>query len=446
MSTRLVAAAVLGGVLTLLYTYVVDWGGAEQLFNGLNRARALILESTGPSAAGGDGVEAEQPAYMIRGRPVERIKWEPTDAFAAHLVELGRPVVLTNTVVSTWPAVRNWREDSYLRKHAPSLPSVWNQSRALGPTFAPWRLVEEMPTRLIVEGQRSTIRMHEASFAAFARTANMHIDAAIAKRIAEEGGGADGGGAAAAATGAEGAAAESAPRAEVKPASEYMYYTDQIAFFPRLDGDASSRELLKYRDRGIPNGTKFDAQSLIWLSHPSVTAQPHYDESHNFFAQIRSTKLIMLFSPEQAERLYYNPHLHPAQRQSQVDFDAPNLTRFPRFRHLTTLVVTLAPGELLYIPPFWGHRVESSAEDMTISVSIINPSEVEARWKRIDRKWPAEYVDVAAPRSPPHSFAPRAAVILVAHSHCLARSAPSSAPRRYDEAFKTPGSKIVAAR
>lgn len=77
-----------------------------------------------------------------------------------------------------------------------------------------------------------------------------------------------------------------------------------------------------------------------------------------------------------------------------------------RFKNVTTLFTTLAPGELLYIPPFWAHRFETSGEDLAISVTVINPSETEAFWKSVNRKWPVEYED----------------------------------------AFKTPGSQIVAAR
>ena len=400
MVAAFVRAAFLGVLLTLSYTWVVDYGGLELARSSFDRYWVWILDvAMEVSGAEAPAAEEKVPAHYIRAREVERIKWEPEDAFAAHLAELGRPVVLTNTVISKWPAVRNWRENSYLRSHAPTLPSVWNQSGAAGATFVPWRLVEEMPTRLVVESQRCEIRMHETSMARFLSTAAEHLAAEAA---------AD---AAAAAAVADASDAAAAPAAEAvgkgtKGATEYLYYTDDLSFFPRLDLDSSPRDFLKFRDRGIPNETHFDSQSMVWFAHPSVTAQPHYDLSHNFFAQVRSSKLIMLFSPEQSERLYFNPRLHPAHRQSQVDFDAPNLTRYPRFRGLTTLIVTLEPGELLYIPPFWAHRVESSADDVTISVSVISPSEIEARWGSINRKW----------------------------------------PEQFEEDFKTPGSKIVAAR
>jgi len=56
-----------------------------------------------------------------------------------------------------------------------------------------------------------------------------------------------------------------------------------------------------------------------------------------------------------------------------VDFENPDLDKFPRFGNVTAYTITLSPGDVLYLPPFWYHRV--IAEDVSISVSMWSSSE-----------------------------------------------------------------------
>lgn len=43
----------------------------------------------------------------------------------------------------------------------------------------------------------------------------------------------------------------------------------------------------------------------------------------------------------------------------KVDFDNPDLNSFPRFNEIRGMEVALEPGEVLYIPSFWWHYIES---------------------------------------------------------------------------------------
>uniref|UniRef100_A0A1B6JCP7 JmjC domain-containing protein n=1 Tax=Homalodisca liturata TaxID=320908 RepID=A0A1B6JCP7_9HEMI len=84
----------------------------------------------------------------------------------------------------------------------------------------------------------------------------------------------------------------------------------------------------------------------------------HYDEQQNLFAQIRGFKRCILFPPEQFECFYPHPVYHPYDRQSQVDFDEPDHTRFPRFAEARGQEAVVGPGDVLYIPQFWWHHIE----------------------------------------------------------------------------------------
>lgn len=43
----------------------------------------------------------------------------------------------------------------------------------------------------------------------------------------------------------------------------------------------------------------------------------------------------------------------------QVDFDRPDYTKFPNFKNVRGYETVVGPGEVLYIPIYWWHHVES---------------------------------------------------------------------------------------
>lgn len=123
---------------------------------------------------------------------------------------------------------------------------------------------------------------------------------------------------------------------------------------------------------------------MLWLSHPGVVAQTHYDTQHNFFVHLQGEKTIHLFPPE--TELYSYPNIHRAYRQSQIFFET-NLndsrelnksgksSKYPRAEDSKAIEVNLKRGDLLYIPPYWQHRVMSNT--LALSLSVLSPSLVE---------------------------------------------------------------------
>lgn len=108
---------------------------------------------------------------------------------------------------------------------------------------------------------------------------------------------------------------------------------------------------------------------LLVAMHGNITPA-HYDEQHNFFAQLQGHKKCYLFPPECYENLYPHPVYHPHDRQSQVDFDAPDFERFPRLRDLRGYETVVGPGDVLYIPMYWWHHIESLSSNATVSVNF----------------------------------------------------------------------------
>ncbi len=103
------------------------------------------------------------------------------------------------------------------------------------------------------------------------------------------------------------------------------------------------------------------APPSIWIGN-RVTASCHYDAPNNIACCAVGRRRFTLFPPEQVHNLYPGP-LQPTpggQAVSVVDFDAPDLERYPRFAAAIEAgqTVVLEPGDAIFIPSMWWHHVQ----------------------------------------------------------------------------------------
>lgn len=150
----------------------------------------------------------------------------------------------------------------------------------------------------------------------------------------------------------------------------------------------------------------------VWMGCQGVTTHTHYDVSHNLYVQLYGRKRFVLFPPGAASAVYLFPKSHPSHRSSQVpDFLNVSLGNFPRMKQCLApspelpnntsrlactvstdaralcgadaltegdrraVVVDLGPGDVLYLPPFWFHRV--TALTTSISVNVWSDADAE---------------------------------------------------------------------
>ena len=131
----------------------------------------------------------------------------------------------------------------------------------------------------------------------------------------------------------------------------------------------------------------------LWVGGMPTISPLHYDDYENLLCQIRGHKEVILFPPQQLPYLYYTSrpkgHLHyeypgifrrdpsSIDRRSNVVFgsgvnvDSPDKKIHPLyFKHATPYRVLLNPGDVLYLPAYWHHEVQSIPDNEGLNVAV----------------------------------------------------------------------------
>ena len=108
----------------------------------------------------------------------------------------------------------------------------------------------------------------------------------------------------------------------------------------------------------------------VWLGGSGTSAHPHYDTEHNMFSVAIGKKTFHLWDPHQSGKLHLHPSQHAGGRQSQAVFSSEETS--PAVRSSKATPVELRPGDTLYVPPYYMHRVLSTG--FTIGVNVWSES------------------------------------------------------------------------
>jgi hypothetical protein len=142
----------------------------------------------------------------------------------------------------------------------------------------------------------------------------------------------------------------------------YLYFSQDISLLRDHFPDIVSH-IMPISDFIINEG---GIQANLWIGRAGITTHTHYDAMYNFFYQIQGKKQFTLLPPSSS--LYLYPCLHPHYGHSQVDIKAPDIGKFPLFNRTGEIITVVNPGELLLVPPFWFHHVETLEESVSLNV------------------------------------------------------------------------------
>jgi hypothetical protein len=237
---------------------------------------------------------------------IERCAGLGAGEFLERYYAVNRPVILTDEMAG-WPALARWTPD-YLKSAVGSRTIEFQGGRAANERF---------------ERDKDAHR-REAPFDAF-------ID-----RILQPGAGND----------AYLTAYNSARNAEALSV---------------LNGDMGFLDRFLDRHAAAPHG-------MMWIGPAGTLTSLHHDLTNNLIAQIVGRKRIRLAPAAEVGKLYNDQHVFSA----ISDLEDPGLVaaRYPRLSGLRLYDVTLAPGEILFVPLGWWHQVRSL--DFSVTVTFTN--------------------------------------------------------------------------
>ncbi len=108
------------------------------------------------------------------------------------------------------------------------------------------------------------------------------------------------------------------------------------------------------------------AASNVWVGGANQTTSLHFDASANLFVQVVGSKKVVLLPPKAYPLVKHFPDSHAHARQSPTPVD-PYLVE-----ELGGATLTVHPGDVLYIPPYWFHEI-TSLSDLTVSANFWCP-------------------------------------------------------------------------
>jgi hypothetical protein len=104
----------------------------------------------------------------------------------------------------------------------------------------------------------------------------------------------------------------------------------------------------------------------FWFGRDAITPL-HFDSSNNLFAQVHGRKTFVIFAPRDTDYLYPYDVRTATPHVSHVDANQPDLARYPEFPQAAPIRFVLNEGELLFLPAFWWHQVQSLGVAISVS-------------------------------------------------------------------------------
>lgn len=254
---------------------------------------------------------------VIEGQ-IRILQWSPGKPFVEKMIVKRKPTMLKNTVVQTWPALKKWNL-SYLENNMglDILPSVKCTNSFL--TFDP---DQRTPLKLNISLSFTMVNMTTESFFKC-------IQKDMSDPVCSDG-------------------------------YRGHYYFGGVP--DTLKSDVMPDNLLYHTEKDYEAKKQF-----MWISSAGMITHTHFDQDYNFFIQLVGKKRFTLWSSVQHELMYVYPRVHPMWHKSQVNYRAVDLDKFPAFAQSRGRQIEVGPGDMLFIPPYVWHYVETLTPSVSLS-------------------------------------------------------------------------------
>eukprot|EP00049_Salpingoeca_infusionum_P007797 m.126268 g.126268 ORF g.126268 m.126268 type:complete len:832 (-) comp13825_c0_seq1:10-2505(-) len=289
---------------------------------------------------------SERFSHTLASTRLESKLWNPDAPFMEELVSNGTVQVLKNTVVSTWPALSHWGNSLSALLNTISGDVLTNvklsthgrhmdadnrgHGRCSGPEEGVNMLVEDDAGRAL-----GGCMFHTPDFNIFNMTKEELIE--HVQR-----------------------AQQCSPRYSD---ARLVYFSD---ITPEMHAELKPDEKLY-----LTSDDWMYRKQFVWISTGGSVTHTHFDQDYNVFVQLAGSKRFTFFPPSASKMLSPFPRIHPLWHKSKVDFDNPDLSQFPFYSHAEGFTVEVEAGDLLYIPPYYWHHVETTSP-FSISLSTLS--------------------------------------------------------------------------
>ncbi|XP_074157497.1 HSPB1-associated protein 1 isoform X2 [Sminthopsis crassicaudata] len=150
--------------------------------------------------------------------------------------------------------------------------------------------------------------------------------------------------------------------------SKFWAYADYKYLASVFQDNTDVLQNVVWSDFGFPG--RNGRESTLWIGSVGANTPCHLDSyGCNLVFQVQGRKRWHLFPPEDTAFLY--PTRIPYEESSvfsKVNVVNPDLKHFPQFLKAQRHMVTLYPGQVLFVPRHWWHYVES-IDPITVSIN-----------------------------------------------------------------------------
>ena len=233
---------------------------------------------------------------------VPRLDMETTSMTPEDIVSQGLPYILHFSSVSKWSAFTKWQDSNYLRKElGKNLTTIFRVKSGQGKgrdgtsytkNESPWQ--HDIPSPFEETNMTSENLLNLLDDAAKTELSS-HFVQAFSKL-------------------------PNTIKADVSPSHE-------------LFGTAADRE---------------KSMRFLWISTRGTSTHFHFDQDHNFFAQIVGRKRFTLIPASRFRDMHLFPRLHPLWHKSQIHKRCP-ISKFADYTSVDALRAVLEPGDVLYV-------------------------------------------------------------------------------------------------